>query len=269
MTALLADDGVRLDYTRHGDHAGRPVVLLAGFKAAASSWSSQLGALTEAGYDVHAVDIRGHGAADRPADGVDMARRGQDVRDALDGLDLRGAVLVGGSMGANTIWSYVSQSGTGRVAGIVSVDQTPKMLNTAEWPYGFYGYDASNVDTYFAESIPDTGKGTPLWKRGMRLVRLLRAMKGAERTLTPGELALLNDHAKADWRSTVASTDVPVLFVAGAESEFWPAEHAAASAALAPRGSSVVLADDGHAANIEQPKAFNAALLAFLASVGH
>ena len=32
MTTLLADDGVRLDYTEYGDPDGRPVVLLAGFK---------------------------------------------------------------------------------------------------------------------------------------------------------------------------------------------------------------------------------------------
>jgi pimeloyl-ACP methyl ester carboxylesterase len=35
-------------------------------------------------------------------------------------------------------------------------------------------------------------------------------------------------------------------------------------AVLAPMGDSIVLADDGHAANIEQPKAFNEALLGFL-----
>lgn len=139
MTALLADDGVRLDYTRLGDPRGPSVVLLAGFKAAATSWSYQLADLAAAGYDVHTVDIRGHGAAERPATGVDMARRGQDVRDVLDALDLHDVVLVGGSMGANTIWSYVSQFGTARLAGIVSVDQTPKMLNTSDWPHGFYG----------------------------------------------------------------------------------------------------------------------------------
>ena len=40
--------------------------------------------------------------------------------------------------------------------------------------------------------------------------------------------------------------------------------HAAACAVLAPMGDSIMLADDGHAANIEQPKAFNDALLGFL-----
>ena len=263
MTTLLADDGVRLDYTEAGAKAGRPVVLIAGFRAPATSWLYQVPALTKAGYRVLSVDIRGHGVAERP-DTVDMDRRGLDVRDVLEALELEGAVLVGGSMGANTIWSYVAQCGLDRLAAVVTVDQTPKMLNTAEWTHGFYGYDASNRDTYFAERIPDTGQGTPMAKRGLRLVRLLRAMKGVEKGMTPGELALLHDHATRDWRPVIATADLPALFVAGDSSEFWPASHAAACEELAPVGTSLVLADDGHAANIEQPKAFNDALLGFL-----
>jgi pimeloyl-ACP methyl ester carboxylesterase len=267
MPSIRADDGVELDYEESGDPAGRPVVLLAGFKASAASWLYQVPALARAGYRVLAVDLRGHGAAGRPASGVDMARRGSDLRDLVETLDLGHAVLVGGSMGASTIWSYLGQEGAQRIAAVVSVDQTPKMLNTADWPHGFYGYTEQNVDTYFAEGIPETGRGTPMLRRGMRLVRLLRAMKGAQRQLTPGELALLNDHARADWRQVIAVTDVPVLFVAGADSEFWPSSHSAAAAALAPRGESAVIARDGHAANIEQPKAFNAGLLDFLARI--
>jgi non-heme chloroperoxidase len=265
VTALTADDGVRLEYTEHGDPSGAPVILLAGFKAAATSWLYQLEPLTEAGYRVLAVDLRGHGEAEHPASGVDMARRGRDVHDVLETLDLRDVRLVGGSMGANTIWSYLHQFGGDRVRSIVTVDQTPRMLNSADWPHGFYGYDESNADTYFAEGIPDTGKGTPLARRGMRLVRLLRAMKGGDRTFTPGELSLLHDHATCDWRDAISATDRPVLFVAGADSEFWPSSHAAASAALTENGVSVVLENDGHAANIEQPKAFNRAMLGFLA----
>ncbi len=263
MTTLLADDGVRLDYTEQGPSTGRPVVLIAGFKAAATSWCYQVPVLAKAGYRVVALDLRGHGLAERP-ESVDMDRRGLDVRDVVEGLDLQHAVIVGGSMGANTIWSYVAQCGTERLAAAVTVDQTPKMLNTPDWPHGFYGYNEANRDTYFAERIPDTGMGTPIAKRGMRLVRLLKAMKGGDRTMTPGELALLHDHATRDWRPVIATADLPVLFVAGQDSEFWPASHAAACAALAPMGESTVLADDGHAANIEQPKAFNEALLAFL-----
>ncbi|WP_369211985.1 alpha/beta fold hydrolase [Streptomyces flavofungini] len=263
MAYIAADDGVRLHYTEAGDPAGRPVVLLAGFKASATSWLYQAGPLAAAGHRVLSVDLRGHGQADRPETGVDMARRGQDVRVFLDALSLRDVLAVGGSMGGNTIWSYIAQCGADRLAGIVVVDQTPKMLNTADWSHGFYGYEESNADTYFAERIPETGHGTPLWRRGRRLVRLARAMKGGERTLTPGERVLLNDHAKADWRPVIASTGVPVLFAAGAESEFWPPSHATAAASFAPRGTSAVIAAAGHATNIEQPKRFNRALLDF------
>lgn len=263
MTALIASDGVRLDYTESGDAASRPLLLIAGFKAAATSWRYQVPALAAAGYRVIAADIRGHGVAERP-DAVDMARRGQDVRDLVEGLGLRDVVLVGGSMGGNTIWSYLQQFGEDRIGAVVIVDQTPKMLNTADWPYGFYGYDEANRDTYFAERIPDTGHGTPMLRRGIRLVRLLRAMGGGGGEMTAGEKALLHDHATADWREVIAATAAPVLFVAGAESEFWPSGHAVAAAQLAPRGRAVVLANDGHAANIEQPKAFNRALLQFL-----
>lgn len=267
MGTMICDDGIRLEWTETGDPSGRPVVLLAGFRAPATSWRYQVDALAETGHRVLAVDLRGHGEADRPASGTTMERRGQDVAQVLSRLDLHEVLLVGGSMGGNTIWSYLSQHGPERLAGVVTVDQTPKMLNTADWSYGFYGYDETNIDTYFAEAIPDTGHGTPAWRKGRRLLRLLSAMKGIDRDLTPGELALLGDHARADWRPVVEGTAVPVLFVAGAESEYWPASHAAASAALAPIGSSIVIPDDGHAANIEQPEAFNAALLDFARSL--
>ncbi|MGU3645650.1 alpha/beta fold hydrolase [Microbacterium sp. C23T] len=114
MPSIRADDGVRLEYGESGDPAGRPLVLLAGFKAPASSWTYQLPELERAGYRVLAVDLRGHGAAERPSSGVDMARRGRDVSNLLEALDLRGAVLVGGSMGASTIWSHSGRRATAR-----------------------------------------------------------------------------------------------------------------------------------------------------------
>ncbi|WP_199443110.1 alpha/beta fold hydrolase [Umezawaea beigongshangensis] len=266
MTRTTAGDGTAVDHREHGDPRGRPVVLLAGFKAAAASWRYQVPALVESGHRVLAVDLPGHGTAAPLPSGVTMDRRALHLHAVLEELDLRDAVLVGGSLGGNTIWAYASQFGTDRVGSVVVVDQTPKMLNTADWPHGFYGYDESNADTYFAADVPATGHGTPLRRRGKRLVRLLRAMRGGGggRALTPAELALLRDHAGRDWRTTIAGIDVPVLFVAGAESELWPSSHAAAAAALAPRGTAAVVERAGHATNVEQPNAFNHGLLRFL-----
>jgi len=268
MPFITTDDGVRLSYTEQGTPDGQPVVLIAGFKAPATSWKPQQKALADAGYRVLSFDRRGHGLSERPETGANMARHGDDVADFLDQLDLRDAVLVGGSMGGNTIWSYLSSHSSERVRAVVIVDQTPKMLNSADWPHGFYDYTDDNRDTLFAVTVPDPGRVSIASKGPVRIGRLLKALGGGERReLTEPERELLGDHAKADWRAVIARTEVPVLFIAGGESEFWPAEHAAASAALAPRGSSVVIEKDGHAANIEQPRRFNEALLGFLAKL--
>ena len=60
---------------------------------------------------------------------------------------------------------------------------------------------------------------------------------------------------------------MPVLFVAGEQSLFWPKEHAAVSAALCPKGESAVVAGSGHAVNWEASKEFSAIMLDFLSRV--
>ncbi len=267
MPTITSSDGTRLNYVETGDPTSRPVVLIAGFKAAATSWAYQVKPLARAGLRVIAFDRRGHGASEVGPDDHTMDRHGADIHDLLLELGLDDVTLVGQSMGGNAIWSCVRQFGIGGIRDIVIVDQTPKMLNSDDWAFGFYDCDASNVDSMFATGIPDPGRHTAKSKGLVRIARVLKAMdvpKGGTPTFTAAELELLHDHAKRDWRSTVAEADVPVLFIAGAESEFWPAEHAAASAALNPRATSTVIERDGHAANIEQPGRFNTELLGFL-----
>ncbi|WP_233255718.1 alpha/beta fold hydrolase [Naasia lichenicola] len=111
MTSITTDDGVRLDYTESGAPGGVPVVLIAGFKAARASWLYQTPALEAAGYRVISVDLRGHGTSECPDFGHSMARRAADLEQLLVELDLRGAVLVGQSMGGNTVWAHLKDFG--------------------------------------------------------------------------------------------------------------------------------------------------------------
>lgn len=280
MPEIMSSDGVRLNYVESGDPKGRPVLLVAGFKAPATSWRPQLPALENAGYRVIALDRRGHGAsgvgpsADRDTNdlGPDntqrpMDRHGADIGDAIRELGLVDATVVGQSMGGDAIWAMLAAGGGAGIRDLVIVDQTPRMLRGDDWEHGFYGYDDTNADTYFATGIPDPGRHSVASKGPVRVARLLKAMdlKAAKAGFTPAELELLNDHARRDWRPVIAASTLPVLFVAGRESEFWPCEHAAAAASLAPRGESIVIEKAGHATNIEQPKAFDEVLLRWLA----
>ena len=272
MPSITTNDNVRLDYLESGDPNGRPVVLIAGFKAAATTWVLQQDALIAAGCRVLAFDRRGHGTSEAPAYGARLSRHGKDLEEFLTALSLEDAVLVGGSMGASTIWAYAGLFGTERIAGAVTVDQTPKMLNTADWPHGFYGFDRATMGTTFEHGVPATGHGTPLAERGERLQRVMKAMnidptRQTPVVLTPADLALLGDHAVQDWRDVIARFTVPSLFVAARESEVWPCSHAEASAALNGQARSHVIEHCGHAANIEQPDEFNALLTDFLSQI--
>jgi pimeloyl-ACP methyl ester carboxylesterase len=265
MPSITTSDGVNLHYTDRGD--GACVVLVAGFTAPAASWALQERALCDAGYRVLALDRRSHGLSDSPDHGQRMARHGKDLWDFLTALDARDAVLVGGSMGASTTWAYYDLFGPARVRGLVSIDQTPKMLNDGDWAYGFYGLTPDNVGVFFRDGIPDTGRGLPPGASIGRLDKLLEILGGPpdmRDPRAPQTRPLLQDHAQQDWRDVIGRLAVPSLFIAGRDSQYWPCEHAHAAAAANPLASAVVLDDCGHAANFDQPDAVNAALLDFL-----
>ncbi|RZT83801.1 pimeloyl-ACP methyl ester carboxylesterase [Pseudonocardia sediminis] len=268
MGTVMTSDHVALHVDDEG--SGPAVVLVAGFGAPSTSWVFQVDALTAAGYRTVCVDRRSHGQSESPAFGQRMARHGKDLHDVLVALDLRDAVLVGGSMGASTIWAHTDLFGTDGVRGIVSVDQTPRMLNGPDWPHGYYGFDDTNAGTFFADGVPPTGRGLPMERAAASMGRLaerLGPQATAFRAPAPETVPLLRDHAQQDWRDVVARTEVPVLMTAGRESQLWPCEHAAAAVHGHPQGRAVVLEDCGHAANIDRPDEFNAAMVEFLADL--
>ncbi|HEY2792605.1 MAG TPA: alpha/beta hydrolase [Micromonosporaceae bacterium] len=265
-TSIITSDGIRLDLTDHGGD-GAAVMLIAGFTAAATSWVFQVEALVEADYRVLCLDRRSHGTSEAPPFGQRMARHGKDLHDVLAGLDLDDVALIGGSMGASTIWAYVDQFGNGRVRGVLSIDQTPKMLNADGWAYGFYGYTPEMAGTLFADGVPMTGRGFTVEQAKPGMIRLLDRLGegGALRPgLKPETLPLLRDHAMQDWRDVIDRVSVPVLMVAGRDSQFWPCEHAEAAVAVNPDGRAVVIDDCGHVANLDQVEVFNAHMLEFL-----
>lgn len=259
MEFFTTDDQVKLGYMDKG--SGVPVILIAGYSAPATSWYGQEKALLKHGYRVIAFDRRSHGSSENPPFGQDMATQGKDLDALMRHLQIKKAFLVGQSQGASTMWSYISQFGTARLHGVISVDQTPKMMNDADWPYGMYGLNAQTRPTFFDNPLPKPNN-KPVSKKIFLMMILrgpsyLKFDRGATKPL-------LLDHADADWRETIKRTAVPALFVAGAESPFWPKEHATVSAALCPKGEAAIVADSGHAVNWECPEEFDELMLGFL-----
>ena len=102
MTSFHNGD-VEIAYFDQG--TGEPIVLVHGFASnKESNWvnPSWVGALTQAGRRVIALDNRGHGASSKPHDpaAYDMELMAGDVRALLDHLGLERADVMGYSMGA-------------------------------------------------------------------------------------------------------------------------------------------------------------------------
>lgn len=269
---ITSSDGTRLAYTDSGPArpGARTVVLVAGYAMPATGWALQEDALVAAGHRVIAFDRRSHGESEDVTWGQRVARHGADLHELLETLAVDDAVLVGQSMGASTIWATIDLFGTRGIAGVLTIDQTPKLINTADWPHGFYGMTPENSGTFFDEGIPDTGRGLRVDQGNAGVQRLIERIGGFPAVRTPNApetVRLLRDHGQQDWRDVVERLDVPFTMVAGRDSQLWPCTHAEAAVGTNPNGRVVVVEDAGHATNLDQPDVFNDVLLAFLESL--
>jgi non-heme chloroperoxidase len=265
VPTFRTSDGVNLSYLQEG--RGRPVVLIHGYTAPAAAWALTTDALVATGYRVFAFDRRSHGESETPVFGQRMARHGRDLGELLEHLGLNDATLVGASMGGNAIWAYIDQFGPDRVRAIVIVDQTPKMLNSPDWSYGFYGYQPGNAGTFFTDGIRATGRGRDQAKSGPGFARLTERLSGPPAfrdPAAPETIKLLNDHALQDWRDVVDRVERPVLMIAARESQLWPCEHAQAAIASNPFGRAEIIEDCGHTVSFDQLDRFHEVLFEFL-----
>lgn len=89
---------------------GPPVVLLHGFPDTSACWRHQVPALSEAGFQVITLDLRGYGRSSKPAevDAYGMALVVGDVLAVLDDLGLERAHVVGHDWGAALAWVLAS-----------------------------------------------------------------------------------------------------------------------------------------------------------------
>jgi pimeloyl-ACP methyl ester carboxylesterase len=87
---------------------GPPLLLIHGLASAARIWDLVAPLLAECGYEVVALDQRGHGESDKPDVGYDFATIVADDASAATALGLVRPVVVGHSWGANVALQYAS-----------------------------------------------------------------------------------------------------------------------------------------------------------------
>jgi len=100
---LQTADGVTLRATSYGS-TGQGVVLVHEVNRSRADWAGFAGKLARSGFQVVAVDLRGHGESSGEADGEDLSGLVADVQAAVGWLQEAGVervAVVGGGLGAN------------------------------------------------------------------------------------------------------------------------------------------------------------------------
>ncbi len=249
---LLDRKSHKLNYEVTGN--GVPVLLTHGYSASHAMWRDQVATLSQS-YKIVTWDMHGHGAtesSDRPEDYSEQ-NTVDDMVALLDEAGAEKAVVGGLSLGGYMSLAFYRRHPE-RVSALMLFDTGP----------GFKKDDARakwNANATRTAEILEA-KGIEPLARNSAEVRL------AEHRSAPAlALAARGMLAQVDGSviNSLADVKVPTLVLVGADDKpFIAATDYMAS--KIPNATKVVIEGAGHAANIDQPEAFNAAVDDFLSS---
>jgi pimeloyl-ACP methyl ester carboxylesterase len=130
MPFIETEDGAELYYADLG--SGQPVVLIHGWPFNSDMWEKQATWLAENGFRVITYDRRGFGRSGQTWSGYDYNSLATDLKSLLDALELKGATLVGFSMGGGEVVRYLSSFGQQRVSKAVLISAVPPYLRKTD-----------------------------------------------------------------------------------------------------------------------------------------
>ena len=262
---------VELYYEDHG--SGKPVVLIHGWPLSSRSWESQVPALIGAGYRVISYDRRGFGWSSQPWDGYDYDTFAADLDGLMQHLDLKGAALVGFSMGGGEVARYLGKYGTGRVAKAVFASAVPPfLLKSQDNPDG--GLDEATLAQFqggvkkdrmefleeFTKNFFSAGGSQMVSKQQRKYARDIAAFASPK-----GTLDCIAAFARTDFRGDLKKVTVPTLVLHGDSDAIVPFEVSGKRTHESIKGSQLVLIKGGpHGVNASHPEPFNKALIGFL-----
>jgi len=257
LTMTTSDD-VRLVYDDEGE--GLPFVLLHGYGCRRGHWEYQREALLAAGHRVVALDLRGHGASEKPKHGQTLSRLGQDVRELLEALDLDNVTLVGHSMGVSVCYAMFTISGFDRIARLVSVDQSPKIINESGWGWGVKNVTWDNVDDCVHFRIK--------WSNEDEEPELPKGSAMAEEPWDSFDHAAVSklflNHFVSDWRDVLPRIPLPTWVVTSRFTNYYHLEGMEWVAEQIPNAQLSVFEHSGHNPHVSEADEFNRQLLKFV-----
>jgi pimeloyl-ACP methyl ester carboxylesterase len=250
--AMLNRVGVGIHYQITGQKTSKvPVLLSHGMAATTAMWEPNLAALA-AERQIITWDIRGHGQSDSPDDQAlyTEANCVEDMAALLDSQGIARAVIGGLSLGGYLSLAF-NLAFPGRVTALMLFDTGP-------------GYRRDEPRQQWNDNVDATAKRMD--ELGFGALSAGAEVAGAKHRDISGLIRAQRGIMKQfDGRviESLPTISVPALVLVGAKDQPFLAA-ADYMAQRIPNAKKVVIEDAGHASNIDQPEAFNRAVLEFL-----
>jgi pimeloyl-ACP methyl ester carboxylesterase len=219
MSYYATLDNAKLYYEVRG--TGKPVVFIHGWSCSTETFAPIVEEL-KGKYKCISYDHRGHGASSLPVGGFTITQLGKDLKELIDYLDINDVVLVGHSMGAATIYSYISQFGCERLSKAILIDMSPKLLNDDNWKAGLLSGQYKISDYMNDMDIMSQSMGDFMWKFWRLVLPEFDALPETMKELVaPGLVGINNPHALIslwhsmmylDYRDSIKNFTIPVAY---------------------------------------------------------
>jgi pimeloyl-ACP methyl ester carboxylesterase len=250
-------------------------VLSHGVTLSVRTWIYQLEQFERDGFRTVAFDHRGHGQSVLGESGHSVENLAEDVKTVLLGLDLRGAVLVGHSMGGVAVQSFVTrypEIAAERVAGIV-------LLSTLA--YTPFGSRSTRTKMRLEKIMKRTPDAQFVWER--KNLGLLLARLGFGNDAQPSHVELVRrmmvdcpPETRRDAPRVLVGLDltkdlpnvrVPTLVIGGTSDMLTPPAEARRIARLIPNARLEIIEGGGHMLMLERTAAINQLIVDFAREV--
>lgn len=270
MPFITTNDDVSIYYEIHGE--GKPLFMLPGWTCSTKFWKYNVDELARH-FQVVLMDMRGHGESEKVLHSHRISRYAMDVKNLLDALDLKDVTVLGWSMGASILWSYIELFGNYRIDSLICVDQSPAQYVKSDWPWGQKAcFDVETfMETCFAAKSDPRGAA-----EGLVSACLKHAPSAEDRNMLVDEICkcppyvrieIMRDHTNLDWRDFLPHINIPTLVCCARESKVFDVHGSAWVGEHIPGAQTVIFEDCSHMLFWEKPEQFNQCVTKFIENI--
>ena len=254
-------NNIQIHYELSGKKGAAMTVMSHSLSSSLLMWNPQMDALNPC-FQILRYDTRGHGASDVPSGSYTLELLAEDVIGLLDALGVDRVHFVGLSMGG-MIGQSLALNHPHRLKSLTLCDTASVVPTEAQpiWQERMDKAREKGMEALCDETLERWF--TPAFLRqNPPMVKLIREQILA--TPVAGYMGCAEAIRRLDYLDRISEIKTPALILVGEDDPGMPVSAAEVMYKRMTNSKLVVLRSARHLSNVEQAKAFNAALLEFL-----